>query len=60
VGIGVALLSRDLFAQFIEQGKLVAPFASTVEGPSSYWLLWTKECADAHFLSWIKSQFGIA
>jgi hypothetical protein len=27
---------------------------------SSYWLLWTKECADAHFLNWMKSQFGIA
>ena len=58
--IGAALLSPDLFAQFIEQGKLVAPFASTVEGPSSYWLLWTKECADVNFLSWMKSQFGIA
>jgi LysR family transcriptional regulator, glycine cleavage system transcriptional activator len=59
-GIGAALLSPDLFAQFMAQGKLVAPFASTVEGPSSYWLLWTTECADAHFLVWMKSQFGIA
>ena len=59
-GIGAALLSPDLFAQYVEQGKLVAPFASTVEGPSSYWLLWTKECADVNFLSWMKSQFGIA
>ena len=59
-GIGAALLSPELFAQFIAQGTLVAPFASIVEGPSSYWLLWTKECADAHFLRWMKSQFGIA
>ena len=59
-GIGAALLSPDLFAQFIAQGMLVAPFASTLEGPNSYWLLWTKEWADAHFLGWMKSQFGIA
>jgi LysR family glycine cleavage system transcriptional activator len=59
-GIGAALLSPDLFEQYIAQGKLVAPFASTVEGPSSYWLLWTKECADANFVSWMKAQFGIA
>jgi LysR family glycine cleavage system transcriptional activator len=59
-GIGAALLSTDLFRQFIAQGTLVAPFALTVEGPSSYWMLWTKECADAHFLGWMKSQFDIA
>lgn len=58
-GIGAALLSPDLFAQLIAQGELVAPFASTVEGPSSYWLLWTQECAGASFLSWLKSQFGV-
>jgi DNA-binding transcriptional LysR family regulator len=59
-GIGAALLSPELFSQFIAQGKLVAPFASTVEGPSSYWRVWSKDCADAHFLNWIKSQFGVA
>src|SRR5580692_11160137 len=59
-GIGAALLSPDLFAQFVAQGKLLTPFASTVEGPSSYWLLWTKECAHTNFLGWIKSQFGVA
>ena len=59
-GLGAALLSRDLFSQFIEQGQLVAPFAATVEGPSSYWLLWAKDCANAHFLSWMRSQFGLA
>jgi LysR family transcriptional regulator, glycine cleavage system transcriptional activator len=56
-GIGAALLPPDLFSQFIAQGQLVAPFASTVEGPNSYWLLWAKDCADAHFLRWMKSQF---
>jgi LysR family glycine cleavage system transcriptional activator len=59
-GIGAALLSSDLFSQFITQGKLLAPFAATVEGPSSYWLLWTKEFAKAHFVVWMKSQFGVA
>jgi LysR family glycine cleavage system transcriptional activator len=59
-GIGAALLSPELFAQFTAQGMLLAPFSLAVEGPSSYWLLWTKESADAHFLAWMKSQFGIA
>jgi LysR family glycine cleavage system transcriptional activator len=59
-GIGAALLPPDLFRQFIAQGTLVAPFALRVEGPSSYWMLWTKECANAHFLGWMKSQFGMA
>jgi LysR family glycine cleavage system transcriptional activator len=59
-GIGAALLSPSLFTDFIAQGALVAPFSSKVEGPSCYWMLWTKHCADAHFLSWMKSQFGIA
>jgi LysR family glycine cleavage system transcriptional activator len=59
-GIGAALLSPDLFAQFIAQGALVAPFSSRVQGPNSYWMLWTKQSAEAHFLSWMKSQFGIA
>jgi LysR family transcriptional regulator, glycine cleavage system transcriptional activator len=59
-GIGAALLSPDLFAQFIAQGALVAPFSSRVQGPNSYWMLWTKQSAEAHFLNWMKSQFGIA
>jgi LysR family transcriptional regulator, glycine cleavage system transcriptional activator len=59
-GIGAALLSPDLFAQFIAQGALVAPFSSRVQGPNSYWVLWTKQSAEAHFLNWMKSQFGIA
>ena len=57
-GIGAALLSPELFAQFVAQGALVAPFSSRVEGPSSYWMLWTKQSAEAHFLNWMKSQFG--
>jgi LysR family transcriptional regulator, glycine cleavage system transcriptional activator len=59
-GIGAALLSPELFAQFIGQGMLLAPFSLKVEGPSSYWLLWTKESADAHFIAWMKSQFCTA
>jgi len=47
-GIGAALLSPDLFTQFVAQGALVAHFSSRVEGPSSYWMLWTKQCAEAH------------
>jgi LysR family glycine cleavage system transcriptional activator len=58
-GIGAALLSPVLFAQFTAQGALIAPFPWIVEGPNSYWLLWTKGSSDAHFVSWMKSQFGI-
>lgn len=59
-GIGAALLSPVLFAQFTAQGALVAPFPCVVEGPNSYWLLWAKESADTHFVRWMKSQFGIS
>jgi len=59
-GIGAALLSPVLFAQFTAQGALVAPFPWVVEGPNSYWLLWTKESADTHFVGWMKSQFAVS
>ena len=59
-GVGAALLSPDLFSQFVAQSMLIAPFVPKVEGSSSYWMLWTKQCAEAHFLAWMKSQFGIA
>ena len=58
-GIGAALLSPVLFAQFTVQGALIAPFPWVVDGPNSYWLLWTKGSLGAHFVSWMKSQFGI-
>jgi LysR family glycine cleavage system transcriptional activator len=59
-GIGAALLSPILFAQFTAQGVLIAPFRWTIEGPESYWLLWSKEMSDAHFVRWMKLQFSIA
>lgn len=59
-GIGAALLSPVLFADLLAQGTLVAPFPGTVVGPNSYWLLWTPESADSHFVKWVKSQFGLA
>jgi LysR family glycine cleavage system transcriptional activator len=59
-GVGAALLSPVLFEQFTAQGALVAPFAHAVEGPNSYWLLWTQESAGSHFVAWMKAQFGIA
>jgi LysR family transcriptional regulator, glycine cleavage system transcriptional activator len=57
--VGAALLSPVLFAELIAQGALVAPFSTVVEGPASYWLLWTKESADTHFVGWMKAQFGV-
>jgi LysR family transcriptional regulator, glycine cleavage system transcriptional activator len=58
-GIGAALLSPLLFEEFTAQGKLVAPFPWSVEGPNGYWLLLTKDSREAHFVRWLKSQFGI-
>ncbi len=58
-GIGAALLSPVLLAELRMQGLLVAPFPWMVEGPASYWLLWTKETSDCHFVRWMKSQFEI-
>jgi LysR family glycine cleavage system transcriptional activator len=58
-GIGAALLSPELFAQFVTQGLLVAPYSVALKGRVSYWLLWTKEAADMHFVIWMKSEFGI-
>jgi LysR family glycine cleavage system transcriptional activator len=59
-GIGVALLSPLLFAELVAQGALIAPFARSVAGPNSYWLLWTPESRDSHFVNWVRSQFDIA
>lgn len=58
-GIGAALLPPDLFAEPRAQGKLIAPFPWGVEGPASYWLLWTEATAEPHFVKWMRSQFGI-
>jgi LysR family glycine cleavage system transcriptional activator len=57
-GIGVALLSPILFAEPLAQGTLISPFPHTVISLNSYWLLWTPESADSHFVHWMKSQFG--
>lgn len=57
-GVGAALLSPPLFASLRAEGHLVAPFPWVVEGPSSYWLLWTSEAAGCHFVEWLKTQFA--
>ena len=58
-GIGAALLSPVLFADLVAQGVLMAPFSWTIEGRACYWLLWTDESPDCHFVRWVKAQFGI-
>jgi LysR family transcriptional regulator, glycine cleavage system transcriptional activator len=58
-GVGAALLSPVLFAEFTAQGALVAPFPWTLEGPDSYWLLWTRESASGHFVRWMQAQFAV-
>jgi LysR family glycine cleavage system transcriptional activator len=58
-GVGAALLSPVLFAELLNQGALVAPFPWVIEGPASYWLLWTEDRSASHFVGWIRSQFGL-
>jgi len=58
-GVGAALLSPVLFADLIAQGTLIAPFSLTLAGRNSYWLLWTDESRERHFVEWIKAQFGL-
>jgi LysR family glycine cleavage system transcriptional activator len=58
-GIGVALLSPILFADFLAQKTLIAPFPQRVAGANSYWLLWTPESENTHFVNWMKSQFSV-
>lgn len=57
-GIGAALLSPLLFGELCTQGALVAPFPWRIEGPSGYWLLWTSDSAESHFVRWTKSRFS--
>lgn len=57
-GVGVALLSPELFKGLIEEGLLIAPFSQSIAGAESYWLLWTKEAAESHFVRWMKAQFS--
>jgi len=58
-GIGAALLSPMLFADLRSQGVLIAPFSWMLDGPNGYWLLWTDESRECHFVRWMKSQFAI-
>lgn len=55
-GIGVALLSPALFGDLCEQGALVAPFETVVEGPDSYWALWPGNMPAPHFVEWLRRQ----
>jgi LysR family transcriptional regulator, glycine cleavage system transcriptional activator len=57
-GVGAVLLSPVLYGELVAQKALLAPFASAVDSGDAYWLLWTKECADSHFVRWIKAQFS--
>jgi LysR family transcriptional regulator, glycine cleavage system transcriptional activator len=58
-GVGVALLSPILFADFLTEKTLIAPFSHCVAGPNSYWLLWTPESANSHFVNWMRAHFGV-
>lgn len=57
-GQGVALLSPALFGGLCDDGSLVAPFAQVVEGPASYWLLWSQAAPEPDFVLWMKSLFS--
>lgn len=56
-GLGVALLSPQLFADLCVRGELVAPFSTCVEGPDSYWLLAPADAPASHFEQWLKARF---
>ena len=58
-GVGAALLSPVLFADLLSQRALVAPFRWSLDSGSAYWLLWTRESAQCHFVRWMKSQFDL-
>ncbi len=59
-GIGAALLSPVLFADLLMQKTLCAPFSWLLDSGTGYWLLWTDEASQSHFVRWIKAQFGVA
>jgi LysR family glycine cleavage system transcriptional activator len=56
-GTGVALLSPVLFGDLCQQGELIAPFDTVVEGPASYWALWPEKTETPHFVQWLQNQF---
>jgi len=55
-GVGVALLSRFLYADLVAQGALVAPFDTNVDGPQSYFALWREGAPTPHFVRWIRKE----
>lgn len=55
-GIGVALLSPVLFGDLCEEGALIAPFPTVVEGPNRYWALWPPDSPAPHFVDWLKDH----
>ncbi len=59
-GLGVALLSPVLFGDLCERGELLAPFATVVQGPDSYWLLAPAEAPPSHFEQWLATQLAAA
>lgn len=57
-GVGVALLSPDLYGDLVAQGALIAPFEEAVEGPDRYWALWREGEAEPHFVGWMKQALA--
>jgi LysR family glycine cleavage system transcriptional activator len=60
-GAGVALLSPILFADLLEEGKLVRPFETLFEGPETYYALRSSRDdrpEPAHFIQWLRDQIA--
>lgn len=60
-GAGVALLSPVLFADLLDEGKLVRPFRPQFVGPETYYAL--RNSRDdrpepAHFIQWLRDQIA--
>ncbi|MDQ2878919.1 MAG: LysR family transcriptional regulator [Pseudomonadota bacterium] len=56
-GLGVGLLSPVLFADEVDAGSLIAPFAHVVEGPEHYWILWPRHQTAPSFVDWLAREF---
>ena len=59
-GLGVALLSPTLFGGLCDDGSLMAPFAQVVEGPASYWLLWSQAAPEPDFVRWMRGLLALS
>lgn len=59
-GAGAALLPPFFYDDLCSQGRLIAPFEWTVDGPNSYWALWREDTPVPHFVRWVQQELSRA